>query len=101
MMYTYDIRPDTKLRGGGWSLHLFENGQAAGLVDFPATEQEDSHIDALKAAFVRAEAEARLWVNGRKVYSKRRKRLVVQPALAALLGLVVVVSLYNTLKYVL
>ena len=55
----------------------------------------------MSVAFLRAEAEARLWIKGRRVYSKRRMRLVVHPVLASLLGLVAVISAYNILKYVL
>ena len=101
MSYAYDIRPSPKLHGGGWNLHLYENGVEAGLVDFPATEGENVQVDAMSVAFLRAEAEARLWIKGRRVYSKRRMRLVVHPVLASLLGLVAVISAYNILKYVL
>ncbi len=99
MSYTYDIRPNSTNREGGWNLHLFENGEAAGLVDFPATEYENTHVDAAKVAFLRAEAEAKLWMKSRKVYSKRRMRLVVHPALAVLAALVVVIGAYNIWKY--
>jgi hypothetical protein len=101
MNYSYDIRPRPNLDGGGWNLHLFENGKAAGLVDFAATENENSQLDAAKIAYLRAEAEAKLWVKGRKVYSKRRLRLAVHPVPAFLLGLLVVLCLFNVLKQVL
>ncbi|MDB5936749.1 MAG: hypothetical protein JWQ01_4093 [Massilia sp.] len=97
MTYAYDIRPSEKLPGGGWDLHLYENGEATGLIDFPATEYENTQLDAMKAAFLRAEAEAKSWMRGRRVYSKRRMRLVVHPALAAIMALVVVVAVYNVL----
>lgn len=100
MSYTYNIRPSPKLPGGGWNLHLFENGEEAGSVDFPATEGENAQGDAMKLAFSRAEAEANLWIKGRKVYSKRRRRLVVHPVLAYLLGLVVLIAAYNMLSHV-
>lgn len=99
MSYTYDIRPSPMIRGGGWNLHLFENGQAAGMVDFPAIEDEDTQIDAAKAAFLRAEAEAKLWIRGRRVYSKRRHRLVVHPAIAFFAALVVIYAIYNVWEY--
>jgi hypothetical protein len=100
MSYTYDIRPSQTPRGGGWNLYLFENGSPAGLVDFPAAEYENAHLDAMKVAFQRAEAEAKVWMKGRKVYSKRRMRLVVHPVAVALLALIVVVSVYNLAKYI-
>lgn len=96
MSYTYDIRPSPDAQRGGWSLHLFENGAEAGMVDFPAEEGGSA-----EAAFSRAEAEAHVWVKGRKVYSNRHRRLVVHPALAVLLGLAVVTVFYNILKYAL
>lgn len=95
MSYTYDIRPSPNPQRGGWNLHLFENGAEAGLVDFPATEHGSDEV-----AFARAEAEAHVWVKGRKVYRNRRRRLVVHPALAVLLGLAVVMVFYNILKYI-
>lgn len=101
MSYKYDIRPSPNPQGGGWNLHLFENGAPAGLVDFPAGQNDNPHIDVVNVAFQRAEAEAKLWIKGRKVYSKRRMRLVVHPVPAFLLGLVVVIASYNILKYVL
>lgn len=101
MSYAYDIRPSAKLPGRGWDLHLYENGQAAGLVDFPAAEYENTQLDAMKAAFHRAEAEAKLWMKGRRVYSKRRMRLVVHPGLAAVLGLAVLVGVYNIAVHIL
>lgn len=101
MSYTYDIRPSEQLPGRGWNLHLFENGEAAGLVDFPATEYENTQLDAMQVAFLRAEAEAKVWMKGRMVYSKRRMRLVVHPALAAILALAVIIAAYNVLKYAL
>jgi hypothetical protein len=97
MSYAYDIRPSEKLPGRGWDLHLYENGEAAGLVDFPAAEYENTQLDAMKAAFQRAGTEAKLWMKGRRVYSKRRMRLVVHPALAAILALVVIIGAYNVL----
>lgn len=100
MSYTYDIRPSPTLRGGGWNLHLYENGEAAGLIDFPASAYSHAQADATKVAFQRAEAEATLWVQGRQVYSKRRRRLLVHPALAALLAVVVVVTFYNVMKFI-
>lgn len=100
MSYTYDIRPSAKLPGRGWNLHLFENGEEAGQVDFPATDYENTQLDAMKVAFLRAEAEAKVWIKGRKVYNKRRMRLVVHPALAAILGLVVLVAAYCVISYI-
>ncbi|HEU4373442.1 MAG TPA: hypothetical protein VFS02_08130 [Telluria sp.] len=99
MSYTYDIRPSPTLSGGGWNLHLYENGEAAGLIDFPANACAGAQ-DATKVAFQRAEAEATLWVQGRQVYSKRRRRLMVHPVLAALLAVVVVYTFYNVLKFI-
>lgn len=99
MSYTYDIRPGPTLHGGGWNLHLFENGISAGRIDFPATELDNAHIDAMKAAFLRAEAEANLWMMSRRVYSRRRMRLVVHPVPAFLLCLVVLIAAYNILSY--
>lgn len=101
MSYTYDILPSPKLHAGGWNLHLYENGVAAGLIDFPADEHTNAPGDATNLAFQRAEAEADLWVQGRRVYSKRRRRMVVHPVLALLLVGVVVVTLYNVLQYIL
>lgn len=101
MNYTYDIRPSPTPRGGGWNLHLYENGVSAGLIDFPANESAIAQIEATKLAFQRAEAEAKLWVQGRKVYSKRRRRLVVHPALAITLAVVVVITFYNVLTFIL
>lgn len=100
MRYTYDIRPSPHPQRGGWDLHLFENGKEAGLVDFPAAEHGNADSDATKVAYTRAEAEANLWVKGRRVYSNRRRRLVVHPALAILMGLAVVIVLYNILKFI-
>lgn len=100
MSYTYDIRPSPTLPGSGWNLHLFENGVTAGLIDFPATEFDNAHIDAMKVAFLRAEAEANLWMKGRRVYNKRRLRLVVHPVPAVLLGLVILIAAYNILNNV-
>jgi hypothetical protein len=100
MSYTYDIRPSAKLPGRGWNLHLFENGKEAGQVDFPATDYENTQLDAMKVAFLRAEAEAKVWIKGRRVYSKRRMRLVVHPALAAIMGLVVLIAAYNVFTYI-
>ena len=99
MSYTYDIRPSPMNRGGGWNLHLFENGEAAGLVDFPADVDEETQLDAKRAAFLRAEAEAKLWMKGRKVYSKRRHKLVVHPALAVFAGLVILIAIYNVWEF--
>jgi hypothetical protein len=99
MNYTYDIRPDAKAPGRGWNLHLFDNGKEAGQIDFPATDYENTQLDAMKVAFLRAEAEAKVWIKGRRVYSKRRMRLVVHPALAAILGLAVLVAAYNVFYY--
>lgn len=101
MSYTYDIRPSPTLQGGGWNLHLYEDGQAAGLIDFPANASNGAQTDATKVAFQRAEAEAKLWVQGRQVYNKRRRRLIVHPVLAILLCGVVVVTFYNVLKFIL
>ncbi|MES2756977.1 MAG: hypothetical protein V4693_06355 [Pseudomonadota bacterium] len=100
MSYTYDIRPSDKLPGRGWNLHLFENGEKAGEVDFPATDYENTQLDAMKVAFLRAEAEAKVWIKGRKVYNKRRMRLVVHPALVAVMGLVILVAAYNVISYI-
>lgn len=96
MSYTYDIRPSPNPQRGGWSLHLFENGAEAGMVDFPAEENENAEV-----AFSRAEAEAHVWVKGQKVYSNRRRGLVVHPALAVLLGLAVVMAVSYILEYIL
>lgn len=101
MSYTYDIRPSPTLRGGGWNLHLYENGEAAGLIDFPANAYASAQADATKVAFQRAEAEAKLWVQGRQVYSKRRRRLMVHPVLAFLLAAVVVYTFYNVMTFIL
>lgn len=101
MSYTYDILPSPKLQAGGWNLHLYENGVAAGLIDFPADEHANAPGDAINLAFQRAEAEANLWVHGRRVYSKRRRRLVVHPVVAIFLASVVVFALYNVLKFIL
>lgn len=100
MSYTYDIRPSAKLPGRGWNLHLFENGEEAGQVDFPATDYENTQLDAMKVAFLRAEAEAKVWINCRKVYNKRRMRLVVHPALAVIMGLVVLIAAYSVISYI-
>lgn len=100
MSYTYDIRQSDKLPGRGWNLHLFENGEKAGEVDFPAADYENTQLDAMKVAFLRAEAEAKVWIKGRNVYSKRRMRLVVHPALVAILGAVVVVAAYYVFSYI-
>lgn len=100
MSYTYDIRPSAKLPGRGWNLHLFENGEEAGQVDFPATDYENTQLDAMKVAFLRAEAEAKVWIKGRKVYNKRRMRLVVHPALAVIMGLVVLIAAYSVISYI-
>lgn len=101
MSYTYDIRPSPKLQEGGWNLHLYENGVAAGLIDFPANEYAGAQADANNVAFQRAEAEANLWVQGRQIYSKRRRRLIVHPALAILLCGIVVITFYNVVKFIL
>jgi hypothetical protein len=100
MSYTYDIRQNPAPQGGGWNLHLFEDGSSAGLIDFPANAYQGAGVDPMKAAFQRAEAEAKLWIRGRKVYSKRRLRLVVHPLAAVMLGVVVLIAAYNILKYV-
>jgi hypothetical protein len=100
MSYTYDIRPSPTLQGGGWNLHLYENGEAAGLIDFPASAYANAQTDATKLAFQRAEAEATLWVQGRQVYSKRRRRLMVNPVLAALLAAVAVYTFYKVLTFI-
>jgi hypothetical protein len=86
---------------GGWNLHLFENGITMGLIDFPATESENAHIHPMNLAFLCAEAEANLWMKGRRVYSKRRMRLVVHPVPAVLFGLVVLFESYKMLRYIL
>jgi hypothetical protein len=99
MNYSYDIRPNAQNKAGGWHLHLFEDGKVAGRVDFPAADSVDGDLDAMKGAFLRAQAEATLWMNGRKVYSKRRRRLVVHPGVAIALGLVVLIAVFNILKY--
>lgn len=99
MSYTYDIRPSPMLHGGGWNLHLFENGEAAGLVDFPA-EASSAQTDATKIAFQRAEAEAKLWVQGRQVYSKRRRRLIIHPAVGVVLCAVIVYTFYEVLTFI-
>lgn len=101
MSYTYDIRPSPMRHGGGWNLHLYENGEAAGLIDFPANASASAQADATKIAFQRAEAEANLWVQGRQVYSKRRRRFIVHPVLATLLCAVVVITFYNVVKFIL
>ena len=101
MSYTYDIRPSPKLEEGGWNLHLFENGEASGLIDFPASEYAGAQPDPTNVVFQRAEAEAKLWVQGRQVYSKRRRRFVVHPALLILLGGAVVITFYNVLQFIL
>lgn len=95
MSYTYDIRPRSMIRESGWNLHLFENGEAAGIVDFPATVDDDTPIDAAQAAFLRAEAEAKLWMKGRRVYSKRKLVPIVPPVLTIIAALVVVIATYN------
>lgn len=100
MSYTYDIRPSAALHGGGWNLHLYENGEAAGLIDFPANAYASAQADATKDAFQRAEAEANLWVQRRQVYSKRRRRLVIHPVLASLLGGVVVYTLFRVVTFI-
>lgn len=100
MSYTYDIRPSPNPQRGGWKLHLFENGTAAGLVDFPAEQSASAEIDAAKVAFERAEAEAKLWVKGRRVYSNRRRGVTVHPAALLLMSLALVAVLYNILKFV-
>ena len=100
MSYTYDIRPSPKSHGGGWNLHLFEHGAAAGRIDFPATESDNTHFDATNAAFLRAEAEANLWMKSRMLYSKRRRRLVVHPVPALLLCVVVLIAAYKILSFV-
>lgn len=99
MSYTYDIRP-ARTPDNGWDLHLFEHGAPAGNVSFPAKEDENPDSDAIKVAFQRAEAEAKLWMRGRKVYSLRHKRLSVHPVPLFLFGLVVVIAAYNILKFV-
>lgn len=101
MSFTYDIRPSAKHQQGGWNLHLFENGKAAGLIDFPASDYASAPADATKVAFERAQAEAKLWVQGRQLYSKRRRRFPVHPAVAVLLFGVVVVTFYNVVKFIL
>lgn len=101
MSYTYDIRPSPKLQEGGWNLHLFENGVAAGLIDFPANEYAGAQADRTNVAFQQAEAEARLWVQGRQVYSKRRRRFLVHPAFAILLAGVVIIALYKVVTFIL
>lgn len=101
MSYTYDIRPSPELQRGGWNLHLYENGVAAGLIDFPASDYASAQTDASKLAFQRAEAEANLWVQGRQVYSKRRRRFIVHPVVLVLLAGVVVITFYNVLKFIL
>lgn len=101
MSYTYDIRPSPMFKGAGWNLHLYENGEKAGVIDFPASAYASAQTDATKIAFQRAEAEASLWVQGRQIYSKRRRRFIVHPALAILLCAVVVVTFYNVVKFIL
>jgi hypothetical protein len=101
MSYTYDIRPSPKLNQGGWNLHLYENGVAAGLIDFPASDSTSAQTDPTNVAFQRAEAEAKLWVQGRQVYSKRRRRFIVHPAVLVVLAAVVVITFYNVLTYIL
>jgi hypothetical protein len=99
MNYSYDIRPSAQNKAGGWNLHLFENGQVAGRVAFPADDPVDGDLDPVKGAFLRAQAEAALWMKGRKVYSKRRRRLIVHPGVAIALGLVVLIAVFNIFKY--
>lgn len=101
MSYTYDIQPSPKLNQGGWNLHLYENGVSAGLIDFPASEYAGAQTDPTNVAFQRAEAEAKLWVQGRQVYSKRRRRFIVHPALLILLAGVIVVTFYKVLTFIL
>lgn len=100
MSYTYDIRQSPNSQSGGWNLFLFENGETAGLIDFPAKEYQGAETDPMKVAFQRAEAEAKLWMKGRKVYSKRRRRLVVHPVALVALGSVVLFSAFNVLKFI-
>lgn len=47
------------------------------------------------------EAEAKLWVQGRQVYSKRRRRFILHPALLILLAGVIVITFYNVLAFIL
>lgn len=101
MSYTYDIRPSPNPQRGGWNLHLFEDGAAAGLIDFPAAEYGHADADATKVAFARAEAEASLWVKDRKVYLNRRRRLNIHPAVAILVALAVAMVFYDILQYIL
>lgn len=101
MSYTYDIRPNPKHHEGGWNLHLFENGVAAGLIDFPASEYAGAQTDAASVAFQRAEAEARLWVQGRQVYSKRRRHFALHPAFLILLAGVIVITFYQVMTFIL
>jgi hypothetical protein len=101
MSYTYDIRPSAKHLDGGWNLHLFENGRSAGLVDFPASDYAGAQTDPAQLAFQRAEAEAKLWVQGRQVYSKRRRRFIVHPGVAIVLAGVLVITFYEVLRFIL
>jgi hypothetical protein len=100
MSYTYDIRQSPNPHVGGWNLHLYEDGASAGLIDFPAKAHQGADADPMKAAFQRAQAEANLWMKGRKVYSKRRMRLVVHPVAVAMLAVVVLIGAYNMLRFV-
>jgi hypothetical protein len=101
MSYTYDIRPRPNHQEGGWNLHLFENGVAAGLIDFPASELAGAQTDPANVAFQRAEAEAKLWVQGRQLYSKRRRRFIMHPAAAIVLAGVVAITFYTVLTFIL
>lgn len=58
--FTFKIVPRPEALGGGWRLHLLEDGEEVGGGVFPASTQEES-----KEAYADATATAQEWLGSR------------------------------------
>lgn len=63
MKFSYEIAPRPIRSGGGWILHLFQDGiEVGGGIFPPFTADFDDESQALQAAHDRAEQEACKWI---------------------------------------
>lgn len=66
MKHSYEITPRPVELGGGWRLHLLEDGVEVGGGVFPPVNGIDDVAIALQAAFDDAEGEAYAWLDTRE-----------------------------------
>lgn len=64
-MFSYEIKPRTDDLGGGWRLHLLENGVEMGGGVFPPVEGIEDAEQAKQAAYNDALEEACHWLETR------------------------------------